>query len=162
MNLSMFSNDQGSWMVCFLCSLIMLLIFSLIYNGFLSLDESEAEHKITGYIGAANYIFMRVAALGTWLGDFMTAWMVTDMMLQVHMQIDLNCVCVCVCVEREVVDSRGEYTTPLDFLFDDIRLKLALHRFFCKGLLICFSLSHVKNLNTQRSHLILPMIYLIL
>ena len=26
---------------------------------------------------------MKVAALGTWTGDFVTAWMVTDMMLQV-------------------------------------------------------------------------------
>lgn len=30
-----------------------------------------------------NQTFMKLAAMGTWLGDFITAWMVTDMMLQV-------------------------------------------------------------------------------
>ena len=82
--LSMFSNDQGSWMVCFLTSLVSLLIFSFIYNGFLSLDKSMEKYKITGYIGTNNSVFMRAAALGTWFGDFLTAWMITDMMLQVR------------------------------------------------------------------------------
>lgn len=81
--LSMFSNDQGSWMICFLFTIICLLVFSFIYNGFLSLDDSMDAYKITGYIGAKNHVFMRAAALGTWFGDFLTAWMVTDMMLQV-------------------------------------------------------------------------------
>ena len=81
--LSMFSNDQGSWMVCFLTSVLSLVIFSFIYNGFLSLDSSMSRYKITGYIGVKNHVFMRAAAVGTWFGDFITAWMVTDMMLQV-------------------------------------------------------------------------------
>lgn len=80
--LSMFSNDQGSWMICFLFTILCLVILSFIYNGFLSLDDSMGAYKITGYIGAKNHIFMRAAALGTWFGDFLTAWMVTDMMLQ--------------------------------------------------------------------------------
>ena len=81
--LSMFSNDQGSWMICFLFTLICLLIFSFVYNAFLSLDDSMSAYQITGYIGAKNHVFMRGAAIGTWFGDFLTAWMVTDMMLQV-------------------------------------------------------------------------------
>lgn len=80
--LSMFSNDQGSWLISFLTTVISLLIFSFVYNGFLSLDSDVSAYKITGYIGAANHTFMRAAALGTWFGDFITAWMVTDMMLQ--------------------------------------------------------------------------------
>ena len=37
-------------------------------------------------MGMENQTFMKVAAIGTWLGDFITAWMVTDMMLQVSKQ----------------------------------------------------------------------------
>ena len=35
-------------------------------------------------MGIQNQTFMKAAALGTWMGDFVTAWMVTDMMLQVR------------------------------------------------------------------------------
>lgn len=82
--LSMFSNDQGSWMICFLFTIICLVILSFVYNGFLSLNDTMEPYKITGYIGAKNHVFMRAAAIGTWFGDFLTAWMVTDMMLQVN------------------------------------------------------------------------------
>ncbi|XP_066918710.1 transmembrane protein 117-like [Clytia hemisphaerica] len=80
--LSMFSNDQGSWMICFLFTMICLVILSFVYNGFLSLNDDMEPYKITGYIGAKNHVFMRAAAIGTWFGDFLTSWMVTDMMLQ--------------------------------------------------------------------------------
>jgi len=80
--LSMFSNDQGSWMVSFLVSILSLIIISFIYNGFLSLDSGMDKYQISGYIGTTNHIFMRVAGIGTWFGDFITSWMVTDMMLQ--------------------------------------------------------------------------------
>nr|XP_006633692.1 PREDICTED: transmembrane protein 117-like [Lepisosteus oculatus] len=33
-------------------------------------------------MGIRNESFMKLAAVGTWMGDFVTAWMVTDMMLQ--------------------------------------------------------------------------------
>ncbi|XP_061106804.1 transmembrane protein 117 isoform X1 [Conger conger] len=33
-------------------------------------------------MGIRNESFMKMAAVGTWMGDFVTAWMVTDMMLQ--------------------------------------------------------------------------------
>ncbi len=79
----MFANDQGTWMIMFFCSLISLLVFSFIYNGFLGLSASNAPYKITSYMGIKNYTFMKAAAMGTWMGDFVTAWMVTDMMLQV-------------------------------------------------------------------------------
>ena len=83
LKLSMFSNDQGSWMICFLFTILCLVIFSFVYNGFLSLDDAMEAYKITGYIGAKNHVFMRAAAIGTWFGDFLTSWMITDMMLQV-------------------------------------------------------------------------------
>lgn len=40
----------------------------------------HASHRM----GMENQTFMKVAAICTWLGDFITAWMVTDMMLQVN------------------------------------------------------------------------------
>lgn len=47
-------------------------------------------YKITGYIGTKNHVFMRAAAIGTWFGDFLTAWMVTDMMLQVMFSTNMH------------------------------------------------------------------------
>ena len=44
------------------------------------MDKMHASHRM----GMQNQTFMKVAAIGTWLGDFITAWMVTDMMLQVN------------------------------------------------------------------------------
>ena len=42
-----------------------------------------ASYAISSKMGITNQTFMKAAALGTWMGDFITAWMVTDMMLQV-------------------------------------------------------------------------------
>ena len=66
----------------------MLVVTSYIYNILLSMKNSMEEYEITPYIGAKNSTFMRAAALGTWFGDFITAWMVTDMMLQVKLLWD--------------------------------------------------------------------------
>ena len=44
------------------------------------MDKMHASHRM----GMQNQTFMKAAAIATWLGDFMTAWMVTDMMLQVN------------------------------------------------------------------------------
>lgn len=84
MKLSMFKRDSGSWMVMFLSTLVSLFIFSFLYNGFLSIEGDKLSfYKITSYLGLQNDTFMKAAGLGTWMGDFITAWMVTDMMLQV-------------------------------------------------------------------------------
>ena len=83
LRLTMFSNCQGSWMVMFLTTLMSLFIFSYIFNGFLAAGSNLSIYKLSSYFGVSNGNFMKVAALGTWTGDFVTAWMVTDMMLQV-------------------------------------------------------------------------------
>ena len=44
------------------------------------MDRVHASRRM----GMENQTFMKVAAICTWLGDFITAWMVTDMMLQVN------------------------------------------------------------------------------
>ncbi|XP_053384334.1 transmembrane protein 117-like isoform X2 [Mercenaria mercenaria] len=81
--LKMFSDSQGSWMVMFLISLITIFIMSLFYNLFLMIGgEAMEPYRISDLMGIRNDIFMKAAACGTWCGDFFTAWMVTDIMLQ--------------------------------------------------------------------------------
>ncbi|XP_038598038.1 transmembrane protein 117 isoform X1 [Tachyglossus aculeatus] len=92
LRLKMFREDHGSWMTMFFSTILFLFIFSHIYNMILLMEGnmgscSEARHScrayiITDYMGIRNESFMKVAAVGTWMGDFFTAWMVTDMMLQ--------------------------------------------------------------------------------
>ena len=85
LKLQMFRDDQGSWMIMFLTTIISLFIFSFIFNGFLSIGSDLGRYKLSSFFGVSNANFMKLAALGTWTGDFVTAWMVTDMMLQVSM-----------------------------------------------------------------------------
>ena len=89
LKLRMFSEEgQGSWMVMFLTVLMFLFVMSFIYSEFLLLGGEHLAPYVTSHnLGIQNQTFMKMAAMGTWLGDFFTAWMVTDMMLQVK-QID--------------------------------------------------------------------------
>ncbi|XP_061173205.1 transmembrane protein 117-like [Saccostrea echinata] len=81
--LRMFEDDMGSFMVMFLTTLISVFVFSWIYNAFLMIGGSDTEdYRISDLMGISNSLFMKMAATGTWCGDFFTAWMVTDMMLQ--------------------------------------------------------------------------------
>ena len=57
---------------------------SFAYNGFLMLEGQYMDGlHASSRMNIENQTFMKLAAMGTWLGDFITAWMVTDMMLQV-------------------------------------------------------------------------------
>lgn len=81
----MFQEDKGSWMIMFLTTIIFLYILSIIFNVFVGLGGSPlAEYEVTSFLGFVNKTFMKAAGMGTWMGDFVTAWMVTDMMLQVE------------------------------------------------------------------------------
>ena len=93
LKLRMFSEDgQGSWMIMFLTALVFLYILSFIYNEFLLLGgEHLHPYLSSNNLGIQNQSFMKLAAIGTWLGDFITAWMVTDMMLQVTYHQTLRC-----------------------------------------------------------------------
>ncbi|XP_034031973.1 transmembrane protein 117 [Thalassophryne amazonica] len=82
LRLKMFREDHGSWMTMFFSTILFLFIFSHIYNLFLLMAGSMQSHMVTEYMGIRNESFMKIAAVGTWMGDFVTAWMVTDMMLQ--------------------------------------------------------------------------------
>ncbi|XP_070200013.1 transmembrane protein 117-like isoform X2 [Littorina saxatilis] len=81
--LKVFTECKGSWMIMFLSTVLCLFIFSYIYTAFLMIGgDSTSPYRISPYMGIANHYFMKAAATGTWCGDFFTAWMVTDMMLQ--------------------------------------------------------------------------------
>ncbi|XP_005993243.1 transmembrane protein 117 [Latimeria chalumnae] len=82
LRLKMFREDHGSWMIMFFSTILCLFIFSHIYNLCLLIAGNMSAYTITDYMGIRNENFMKVAAVGTWMGDFVTAWMVTDMMLQ--------------------------------------------------------------------------------
>ncbi|XP_069484115.1 transmembrane protein 117 isoform X2 [Ambystoma mexicanum] len=82
LRLKMFRDDHGSWMTMFFSTILFLFIFSHIYNLCLLMAGNMRSHIITDYMGIRNQTFMKIAAVGTWMGDFVTAWMVTDMMLQ--------------------------------------------------------------------------------
>ncbi|ELU08141.1 hypothetical protein CAPTEDRAFT_130530 [Capitella teleta] len=81
--LKMFNEGQGSWMTMFFTSIMSLFIISWVYNGLLKIGgDSTIQYEITENMGIKNSVFMKAAATGTWCGDFFTAWMVTDIMLQ--------------------------------------------------------------------------------
>lgn len=83
--LKMFRNESGTWMIMLLSTFFSSYLFSILYNMIVLLfrDSMAADQwMITSQMGITYACFMKVAACGTWLGDFATAWMITDMMLQ--------------------------------------------------------------------------------
>ena len=85
LKLKLFSKDgQGSWMITFLFTGCILYYQSSIYNAFLTLAGPHMkQYHTSDNMHIKNRTFMKWAAIGTWLGDFFTLWMVMDMMLQV-------------------------------------------------------------------------------
>ncbi|KAH9518730.1 hypothetical protein Btru_006100 [Bulinus truncatus] len=74
--LKMFHDDKGTWMTMFLSTVLSVFIFSYLYNATLLLGgDYTAPYRISSYMGVTNSAFMKVAATGTWCGDFFTAWM---------------------------------------------------------------------------------------
>ena len=70
-------------MVQFLTVIIALYFFSHAYNVLLVLTfPSSKQYTIDSRLGVTNSSIMKAAACGTWLGDLITALIVTDMMLQ--------------------------------------------------------------------------------
>ncbi|XP_037087622.1 transmembrane protein 117-like [Pollicipes pollicipes] len=81
--LKMFRDEQGSWMVMFLTVIVSLYIFSHVYNFILLLGYVNYQaYHVNSCMYITNASLMKAAACGTWLGDLITALMVTDMMLQ--------------------------------------------------------------------------------
>ncbi|XP_023647209.1 transmembrane protein 117 isoform X1 [Paramormyrops kingsleyae] len=82
LRLKMFREDHGSWMTMFFSTILFLFIFSHVYNLLLFMAGDMGPYMVTDHMGIRNELFMKMAAVGTWMGDFVTAWMVNDMMLQ--------------------------------------------------------------------------------
>merc|ERR1719150_3126483 len=70
-------------MVQFLTVIVSLYLFSHAYNVVLVLTFPPAsKYTINSKMGVSNSSLMKAAACGTWLGDLISALIVTDMMLQ--------------------------------------------------------------------------------
>ncbi|XP_050693016.1 transmembrane protein 117-like isoform X2 [Eriocheir sinensis] len=83
LRLKMFRDEQGSWMTMFLTVIVSLYMFSYVYNLILILGHKEScRWQIGSDMDVTNESMMKAAATCTWLGDLVTALMVTDMMLQ--------------------------------------------------------------------------------
>ncbi|KAH8025874.1 hypothetical protein HPB51_013579 [Rhipicephalus microplus] len=74
--LKMFREEQGTWMIMLLTALVFVYMLSLVYNALLLSGHPRPDQfRINALMGVTNASFMKVAACGTWLGDFLTAWM---------------------------------------------------------------------------------------
>ena len=83
LRLKMFRDEEGTWMIMIISMFLSCYVFSVVYNYLLiSAHPMASRYVINTRMGVSNANFMKAAACGTWLGDFFTAWMVTDMMLQ--------------------------------------------------------------------------------
>ncbi|XP_045119048.1 transmembrane protein 117-like isoform X2 [Portunus trituberculatus] len=83
LRLKMFRDEQGSWMTMFLTVIVSLYMFSYVYNLILFVGhEKYCRWQIGSDMDVTNESMMKAAATCTWLGDLVTALMVTDMMLQ--------------------------------------------------------------------------------
>ncbi|XP_047490895.1 uncharacterized protein LOC125040384 [Penaeus chinensis] len=83
LRLKMFRDEQGSWMTMFLTVIVSLYMFSYVYNLILLIGHDEhCKWQIGSDMDVTNESMMKAAATCTWLGDLVTALMVTDMMLQ--------------------------------------------------------------------------------
>lgn len=57
-------------------------MFSNIYNSFLESGHPQVDvYRINSHMGITNANFMKAAACGTWIGDFVTAWMVSRILM---------------------------------------------------------------------------------
>ncbi|KAK8739321.1 hypothetical protein OTU49_003576 [Cherax quadricarinatus] len=83
LRLKMFRDEQGSWMTMALTVIVSLYMFSYVYNLILLIGHGEpCRWQIGSDMNVTNESMMKAAATCTWLGDLVTALMVTDMMLQ--------------------------------------------------------------------------------
>ncbi|KAH9420693.1 hypothetical protein DERP_001124 [Dermatophagoides pteronyssinus] len=83
LRLKMFREESGTWMIMLISSVLSCYFASQIYNALLLMfHPAFHSYLITSKMGITYALFMKIAACGTWCGDFFTAWMITDMMLQ--------------------------------------------------------------------------------
>ena len=93
MNLTMFSENKGTWMVMFWTWCITLYFGSIAYNMALEFyfedehvdrETKLEDNMVTSNMGITFTYFSIITATGTWLGDILTLFFVFDMMMQKH------------------------------------------------------------------------------
>ena len=80
--LVMFAQSKGTWMIMFITCFVSIYTAAALYNLILMSWDGYMEWRVTDDMRMTNETFMRLAACGTWLGDYITAFMVVDIMLQ--------------------------------------------------------------------------------
>eukprot|EP01006_Ploeotia_vitrea_P046867 TRINITY_DN67068_c3_g1_i2.p1 TRINITY_DN67068_c3_g1~~TRINITY_DN67068_c3_g1_i2.p1 ORF type:complete len:414 (+),score=209.31 TRINITY_DN67068_c3_g1_i2:93-1334(+) len=81
--LEMFRGDKGTWFVMFFSVIIFCGIGANIFNVIINAwDPAFKVYETSPGLSMTNEDFMKVASSGTWMGDYLTAYMVIDMMLQ--------------------------------------------------------------------------------
>ncbi|XP_054266172.1 uncharacterized protein LOC128988678 isoform X2 [Macrosteles quadrilineatus] len=88
LRLKMFRDEQGSWIAMFLTVIVSLYLFSHVYNLLMIVFYDKPSYYIDSRMGITYASVMKTAACGTWLGDLITALMVTDVMLQDNLYPD--------------------------------------------------------------------------
>ena len=84
-------SGQGSWVIMFLTCVVSLFLWTFIYNKIIKLEgETHKDYLVSSNMHMKFETFMKGAATLNWFGHFTTAWMVTDVMLQVkHFKMNL-------------------------------------------------------------------------
>lgn len=81
LGLKMFSKEKGTWMVMFFSTILFVAVMGEVWNFLLSSMSSRFEEwQVDSYLGISNETFMKIAASGTWVGDYLTAYMVRTLL----------------------------------------------------------------------------------
>ena len=77
------SDGEGSWVIMFLTSIVFIFLWTFVYNETLKATGNH-EYVVSSNMQVKYETFMKGAMATVWFGHFLTAWMVTDVMLQVR------------------------------------------------------------------------------
>ena len=76
------SDGEGSWVIMFLTTVVSLFTWTFLYNETIS-ASGNPQYMVSSNMEMKYKTFMKGALSISWLAHFLTAWMVTDSMLQV-------------------------------------------------------------------------------
>jgi hypothetical protein len=83
MQLRMFAENKGTWMVMLCTSIFVLLGCTWVYNKLiLAISNANAKYVIDRTFGLSNENYTKVAASFVWLADYVTLCIVLDIVLQ--------------------------------------------------------------------------------
>lgn len=76
-------DGEGSWVIMFLTSIVFIFLWTFVFNETLKATGNQ-EYVVSSNMQMKYETFMKGAMATVWFGHFLTAWMVTDVMLQVR------------------------------------------------------------------------------